>query len=149
MKNNTSDTVKAFNRFMGKPTTASTKITYPEREVQKIAHVKNYFMGWETTVAGWVAGQGLVMHEQRPVYADVDIVVGTEKKRHRQTALEFNGRAIAGIEREAAKQGLHVSYMPEGYVRWGMNYDPTRLTVDLQKQGSGENAYRVKGFRLG
>jgi hypothetical protein len=149
MQDNKKDVTKVFGRFKGRPVTTSTIVKYPAREVDKIARVKNYFMGYETTVAGWVAGQGLVMHEQRPVYADVDIVVGTEKKRKRETSLGFNGRAVAGIEREAAKQGLYVSYMPEGYVRGGMNYDPSRLTVDLQKQKGAENAYRVKGFRLG
>jgi hypothetical protein len=149
MQNNKKEISRAFDRFKGKPVTAQNVIKYPEREFPRVAHVKNHFMGYETTVAGWVAGQGLVMHEERAVYADVDIVVGTEKKRVRETSLAFSGKAVAGLEREAAKQGLQLRYLPEGYVQFGLNYDPSRLTVDLQKQPGKQNAYRVKGFRLG
>jgi hypothetical protein len=136
----------AFQRFLGQPVTLKPKTTYPEREFEKVARLKNVVVGYKTELAMWVAGQGLVRCEEKPILRDMDVVVGTYKKRVRQVSTEFTGRAAASLRTQAARAGLKLRFLPEGYYHGGMNYDPRRLNVHLSRRAGKTGVQFITGF---
>lgn len=138
--------LSTFERFTGKPVSAEKVIRYPEKTFKKTQRV-TMITGYEPVLAMYVQGR-LVEYDVRPVRETFDIVTGTEKKRVRETSLKFTGRAAAGLAREAEKNGLRLRFIPEGHVRAGMSYDPSRVNVQLSKDPSRKNGYRISGIDI-